>query len=467
MANVLIIDDEIAICNLMARPIRKENHFVEYALTLKDGMAYARSNKVDVIFLDVNMPDGNGLKALPEFKAAPSSPDVIIITGQGNPDGAELAITSGAWTYIQKPPLMADIILQLNRVLQYREKKERRRCPVVLKRDGFIGGSPELSACLAQLAQASGSDVNVLITGETGTGKELVARMIHHNSYRAGKKFVVVDCASLPHNLVHSTLFGHKKGAFTDAQEDRTGLIKEADGGTLFLDEVGELPLAQQKNFLRVLQENRFLPLGSNREATSDFRLISATNRDLQPMADTGHFRKDLLYRIQAFNIMLPPLQGRHQDIKELATYRITKLCEEKGIETKGFSPDFFDALMAYDWPGNVRELIHTMESVFTVARLDPTLYARHLPTNIRVHQARNAVTRTMETAEEETTQDPPASLHKLQDVRESAMLQAEKQYLNDLMAQTNGDMARAVQLSGLSQSRLYFLMKKHQIPRP
>jgi len=466
LANVLIIDDEETICKLLAKPMEREQHHVSYDLTLKQGMARAMDGNFDVIFLDVNLPDGNGLDALPAFKKAPSSPDVIIITGAGNPDGAELAIRSGAWTYIQKPPLMSDIILQLNRVLQYREEKKQRQSPSLLKRGGIIGSSPQLESCLAEVAQVAGSDVNILITGETGTGKELFARTIHNNSFRAAKNFVVVDCASLPEALVNSMLFGHKKGSFTGAQKDRSGLIKEADGGTLFLDEVGELSLAHQKEFLRVLQENRFRPIGSNREIESDFRLIAATNRDLNQMANAGQFRKDLLYRIQSFNIHLPPLKSRPQDIKEIAHHWINRLCEKQGLETKGFSPDFFETLISYDWPGNVRELIHTMERVFAVARFDPTLFSRHLPTKIRVHQARSAVGSNDAKDTSKDSAEHVNAFHKLSEVREAAILKAEKQYLKDLMKNTQGDMQEAVRISGLSQSRLYSLMKKHGISR-
>lgn len=466
MAKVLIVDDEEVVCKLLAMPIRKEKHHVTYALTLEEGLTCAADGDFDVIFLDVNLPDGNGLDALPKFKAAPSSPDIIIITGAGNPDGAELAIRSGAWTYIQKPPSMADIILQLNRVLQYRTEKQQRLHPAVLRRDGIVGSSPQLEACLTEVAQVAGSDVNVLITGETGTGKELFANAIHNNSFRADKKFVVVDCASLPENLVNSMLFGHTKGSFTGAQKDRSGLIKEADGGTLFLDEVGELSLAHQKEFLRVLQENRFRPLGSNREIKSDFRLIAATNRDLNQMVNAGLFRKDLLYRIQSFNLHLPPLKSRPQDIKEMAQHWINLLCDNQGIETKGFSPDFFEALISYDWPGNFRELIHTMERVFTVARFDPTLFARHLPTKIRVYQARSQLNGREETNDNRLSEKQVHVFQKLSEVRDAAVAEAEKQYLQNLMAYTQGEMKASIRISGLSQSRLYSLMKKYRIAR-
>jgi two-component system, NtrC family, response regulator len=467
MANILIIDDEISICKLLARSFRQEGHDVSYVLSLLEGMAQAASGQYDVVFLDVNLPDGNGLESLPKIKEAKSSPEAIIITGQGDPDGAELAIKSGAWTYVEKPPAMENIKLQLSRALQYRKEKLLKKTPVVLKREGIVGSSPQLEACLDQVAVVAASDVSVMITGETGTGKELFARAVHANSARSGKPFVVVDCASLPETLVESTLFGHEKGAFTGAQKDKTGLVKEADGGTLFLDEIGELPLALQKDFLRVLQESKFRPVGSNKEISSDFRLIAATNRDLQTMVNSGQFRQDLLFRIQSFVIVLPPLRTRSQDIKEIAVHCMTGLCEKQGIETKGFSSDFFEILSAYDWPGNIRELINVMETVLTVARFEPTIFPMHLPTAIRAHHARRLVGKKNEKQESNASSlDFEEGFSNLQSIREKALEKVEKQYMSDLMLHTKGDIPDACRISGLSQSRLYHLLKKHQIQR-
>lgn len=467
MAKILIIDDEAAVCKLLARPIGAAGHEVSWALTLAEGLAQAAEGAFDLIFLDVVLPDGNGLDAIPAFRKTPSAPDIIIITGAGDPDGAELAIRSGAWTYLQKPPLMTDVLLQLNRSLQYRLEKARRCGPAILRREGIIGASPALEACLAQVAQVAGSDMNVLITGETGTGKELFARAIHANSFRAGRHFVVVDCASLPDSLANSMLFGHKKGAFTGAQSDRAGLVQEADGGTLFLDEIGDLSPDHQKEFLRVLQENRFRPIGSNREVTSDFRLVAATNRDLDQMVKAGLFRQDLLYRIQTFNIHLPPLRSRPQDIQDITRHQITLLCEREDVPPKEFSSDFFEVLMAHDWPGNVRELMHTLESVFTTARLDATLFPHHLPTRLRVEFARRSVRSDNETKQAESANVSETDIPTLQAARDAAIASVEKQYLFNLMGQTRGNLKEAIRISGLSQSRLYSLLKRHGIARP
>jgi two-component system NtrC family response regulator len=465
MSKILIIDDDKMICKTLARNIQHMGHESTSVFTLEDGLEAVLYGAFDVVFLDVRLPDGNGLDALPMMQKADSSPEIIIITGDGDPDGAQLAIETGAWAYVQKPFNMENLGLQLSRALQYHEKKSQTKPLAILRREGIVGSSPELETCLDLVAQMANSDLNVLITGETGTGKELFAKTVHRNSARSTKNFVVLDCASLPENLVGSMLFGHEKGAFTGAEKPRVGFMKEADGGTLFLDEVGELPLTIQKDFLRALQEHRFCPLGSNKEIESDFRLVSATNRDLGARVQSGQFRKDLYFRIQAVTIELPPLRARPGDIKEIALHYIAKLCERYGTETKGVSPDFFDALTVYDWPGNVRELLNTMERVLAVARFEPTLFLRHLPTELRVHQARASVG---ETGMEEEIYSKKGSqvptLPKLQTVRDAALASAENQYLHDLMLLTKRNIKEACRISGLSQSRLYYLLRKYNI---
>jgi len=440
-------------------------HEVRHALTLEDGLREVSSNDFDVVFLDVRLPDGDGLDALPKVERSPSAPEVIIITGAGDPDGAELAIRSGAWAYIEKPLSMENVALQLTRALQYRKEKAKAGPPVALRTEGIIGSSPELKTCLDLLAQCANSEASVLITGETGTGKELFARSIHENSTSRGGNFVVVDCAALPETLVESILFGHDKGAFTGAERARTGLVQDSDGGTLFLDEVGELPLMIQKDFLGVLQEGRFRPLGSNKEWESNFRLISATNRDLEAMLESRQFRQDLFFRIQSVRIEVPPLRGRPQDIKDLAIYYIRKICEREGIDTKGFSPEFFDTLNAYDWPGNIRELIHTMGRVLTVARFEPTLFPKHLPQKVRIHVARASIRKKGEDEDKAGgDKDPALSLPALQEVREAALSRVERQYLHDLIMLTKRDIREACRISGLSRSRFYDLLRKYKV---
>ena len=462
MANILIIDDDEMMCDLLAQMISRQGHQSASARTLSAGLAEAASGKFDVVFLDVRLPDGNGLEGLAQIRKVPKAPEVIIITGASDPDGAELAIKNGAWDYIQKPATIKEMTLPFLRALQYREEKKAQKPALALKREGIIGESPQIKACLDRLAQAASSEVDVLITGETGTGKELFASAIHRNSPRARESFIVIDCTALPETLVESVLFGHEKGSFTGADRSREGLVAQANGGTLFLDEIGELPLSIQKSFLRVLQEHRFRPIGSKRESTSDFRLVSATNRDLEAMVKTGQFREDLLFRIESFVIKLPSLREHLPDIKDLTIFYMNRLCERNGIGTKGFSPDFFQVLTAYSWPGNVRELFHTLDQVFTVAQNQPTLFPQHLPDQLRIQLARASVKK--DTPEPET---PPASLSKLRDYRETLVTEAEKTYLQNLMATTGGNIEEACRISGLSRPRLYALLKKYQITKP
>jgi two-component system NtrC family response regulator len=465
MANILIIDDDKAICKMLSLIVQRMGHEPSYAITLGDGVKQIQPGSFDVVFLDVNLPDGNGLDALPRIRKTASSPEVIIITGLGDPDGAELAIKNGAWDYVQKPFSKKKVTLQVTRALEYREEKKVTKPPVALKRGVIIGSSSRMKACLDLVAQAASSDVGILITGETGTGKELFARAIHDNSLRADKSFVVVDCAALPETLVESVLFGHERGAFTGADRAKEGLVRQAHGGTLFLDEVGELPLNIQGAFLRVLQEHRFRPVGGRKEVVSDFRLVAATNRDLDEMVKAGEFRSDLLFRLRSITIELPALREHPEDIKELALYYMAKLCDGHCAGTKGFSPEFFDALKAYHWPGNVRELVSTLERAIVSAGDEPTLYAMHLPVHVRVEVARASVDDREAKADKPRTHSP-SKFPRFRGFREQGIATLEKQYLQDLMLFTKGNIQEACRISDLSRSRLYGLLKRHKVSK-
>ncbi|MEA3544807.1 MAG: sigma-54 dependent transcriptional regulator [Thermodesulfobacteriota bacterium] len=468
MAKILIVDDEEMMCATLATLVERKKHVATCAMTLGDGIDLAAREDFDLVFLDVKMPDGNGLDALPIIQASPSSPEVIIMTGFGDPNGAELAIKSGAWDYIEKGFSIKEITLSLERALQYRQEKQEadhKRKPVRLKREYIIGSSPALNNCLDLVAQAAESDANVFITGETGTGKELFARAVYENSLRSKEDFVVVDCTSLPETLVESLLFGHEKGSFTGADRAQSGLVRQANKGTLFLDEIGELPMSLQKSFLRVLQEHRFRPVGSNKEVESDFRLIAATNRDLDAMVETGEFRSDLLFRLRTFMIDLPPLRERREDIKDLTRHHIDRFCQQYGLASKGFSPEFLETLVNYSWPGNVREFVNTLERSLTTARFDQTLYPKHLPPHIRV-QVRRAAMEAGTNVSVDETHSITGNLPKLQEFRDKIYAQAEKEYLQELMEVTRENIQEACRISGLSQSRLYALLKKNAISR-
>jgi two-component system NtrC family response regulator len=460
MGQILIIDDDRTVAEMLRVMISRMGHRVTCAHSAQEGRLLVQTEPFDVVFLDIQLPDEDGLMALPKIINSPSAPEVIMITGYGSPDGAELAVKSGAWDFIEKPLVKNSVELPLIRALQFRDAKKEGTVPVVLKREGIVGSSAKVESCLQSLAKAAASNANVILFGETGTGKELFANAIHKNSKRAAGSFVVVDCAALPGTLVESVLFGHEKGAFTGADRQRDGLVRQADGGTLFLDEVSELPLAVQRPFLRVLQERRFRPLGSRLEYDSDFRLIAATNRDLESMVKAGLFRDDLFYRLRAITIELPPLREHIEDIQELVFHYMAKICERHGTGVKGFSPEFFEALTAYDWPGNVRELIHALDRSLAMASGESTLFPKHLPTDIRVKLARASIRPAKSDAGDEPS--PQRDIESLNEFRRKM----EREYLLNLLKRVGGKMEDACRISGLSRSQLYNLLKQHQISR-
>lgn len=469
MANILIIDDDEQLCRVLKSAIDKMGHRVDSASGIVEGLEKAADDSFDLVFLDVRLPDGNGLDIIKRIKMIPSNPEVIVITGYADPYGVEIAINSDAWDYLQKPLVMKYMKLQLNQALQYRKEKRLKRESMVIKREGIIGESPQIKDCLKFASHAALSDANVLITGETGTGKERFAKTIHKNSNRIKGNFVIVDCAALPETLVESILFGHVKGAFTGADRDMDGLIMQADGGTLFLDEVGELPMPIQKAFLRVLQEHTFRPIGGKIEHQSNFRLIAATNRDLTLMAEKGSFREDLLFRLKSLLIHLPALKERVQDIKELAMYSQLQICEREGIAVKSFSNQFINTLEAYNWPGNVRELNNALEWAISKARFETTLFPKHLPEQIRIHVVRSSLWDSFNNSGITIDCDNKIScrsLPKYKKFREEVIVENEKNYLRELITLTKGNINSACSISGLGRTRLYELMKNHGISR-
>jgi two-component system, NtrC family, response regulator len=462
MADILIVDDDKVIRDWVAEVITRLGHRPVSSPSLREGLRKIQSAPFDIVFLDVEMPDGNGLDIMSEIKASRSSPEIIVLTGMGDPDEAEHAIKNGAWDYLEKPASFDTLKLPILRSLEYRTERRPGKPSNHLKRNGIIGDSQEIASCLEILTQAADSDVNVLITGETGSGKELYAKAIHTNSSRADKNFVVVDCTALPETLVESVLFGHARGAFTGAERSEEGLVKQADGGTLFLDEIGELPFLIQKRFLRVIQEHRFRPVGGRREIESDFRLVAATNRDLETMVLEGRFREDLLFRLRTLCIELPPLRRLPEDIQKITLFYIDQLCERFGIEPKVASPEFWNVIVSYPWPGNVRELIQALEKALIAAKDEPMMYPKHLPTYIRIYLARKSFPKhPTNPGKPEKRSDVRAAPPELKEIRKAAVSEAEKRYLIDLISYTGGDIKKAVRISGLSRSRFYTLLKK------
>jgi len=463
MAEVLILDDDAQYGSMLAEHIQRAGHGVSLAHTLGEGRSKAEAHSYDIVFLDIRLPDGSGLDLLPELRTRDRTPEVIIVTGFGDAESAELAIQYGAWDYVQKRSPIQTVMLSLDRALQYRETRSAMAPRVAFYSPELVGHSHSFRACLNVAAQAASTDVNVLLIGETGTGKEVLAKAIHDNSSRVAGPFIVVDCTALPENLIGSLLFGHERGAFTGADHKRIGLIQQADGGTLFLDEIGDMPLEIQKSFLRVLQEHRFRPLGASKEVASNFRLVAATHRNLDRRAEEGAFRRDLLFRLRSLTISLPPLRERMGDIDSLASHFLIRECTLRGGQVKGLTEGFREALRTYDWPGNVRELANAMAAAAARAGEDPVLFAAHLPVHIRLPLVRASAG--AHSAAETAVADGPtpwpntaATLLSFREMRN----EFEKAYLAELVRRAEGDIEKACQLSGLSRPHIYSLLKKH-----
>jgi len=450
-ATVLIVDDDNIFCNMLEDLLQQMGHNTEICHRIDECKIKLNQQTWDLILLDVGLPDGSGLSLLPVIRQTQKTPEVIIITGDGDASGAELAITNGAWDYLVKTTALERINLTVARALEHHRTSMQLQALKTLDVCGIIGKSPALVRCLDQVGQAGSNNFNVLITGQSGTGKELFARAIHSNSDRAMCRLVVVDCAALPTTLVESVLFGHVKGAFTGADHDADGLFKSADGGTLFMDEVGELPLDLQRIFLRVLQEKSFRPVGSSREIPSDFRLIAATNKNLDDRVAKGHFREDLLFRLRSMSLNLPPLKDRGNDLGLLVTHFLNIMTD--GSQTP--SDQFLAALCAYDWPGNIRELNHVLESAVAAAPSESCLIAQHLPSKLRVLLAQKGMEQATSQSALKEDNDP------LPTIREFRFEQ-DRKYLIRLVREAKKDMQHAAMKAGLSLSRLYSLLREH-----
>jgi len=468
MAAILIVDSDEQYLEMLSGQIGCLGHDAACALSCEDGWHKLTAGNFAVMLISALLPDGDGLSLLPRFKDLADPPEVIILAADVNAEEARSALEQGAWDYVEKPLLFTDIKPVVESALTYREQTRALNSIRTFARGGIIGNSGPMKACLDLAAHAAESDVNVLICGETGTGKELLARVIHANSSRANGPLIVVDCAALPEHLAESMLFGHKKGAFTGADSDKDGLVKQADGGTLFLDELGELPLALQKTFLRVLQEKCFRPVGAKHEIKSNFRLIAATNRNLAEMAGEGKFRDDLLFRVHALMVNPPPLRERKQDIAELALSRIALQCRLRGSEPKKVSTEFLETLQAYSWPGNVRELFNVLDGCLAQVRGEGILIPQHLPVQLRIEAAQAAILQRRPAANVKEQKQPLRTIiPELKVYRQMAAQEAEKKYLHNLTSLQRVDVDSACQISGLSRSRFYELLKKYRLPAP
>src|SRR5216117_3519860 len=373
MGRILIADDHDALRRGLVRGLTEAGHEVEEASNGNAAIECLHDGHFDVVLSDLKMGGSDGLDVLRTTRALHATTAVILMTAFGSGTTAVEAMKNGAFDYVQKPFEIEEMEVKIEKALEMRRMKNeldylRGTQQDIYDFDKIVGSSPALARVLDIVKKVAKSNTTVLIRGETGTGKELIAVAIHHNSLRASRNFVKVNCAALQENLLESELFGHEKGAFTGADKQRIGRFEQADGGTLFLDEIGDMSASTQAKILRVLQEHEFERLGGTRTLRVDVRMIAATNRDLNAMVQAAQFREDLYYRLNVVSIEMPPLRERKDDIVPLANAFMRKFAGELKKKIETIEPDAQKLLMRYNWPGNIRELENTIERAILLA---------------------------------------------------------------------------------------------------
>ena len=464
---ILIVEDNVGLSQIQKDWLSQAGYEAVTAMNEPIARSLIRKTQFDLILSDVRLPEGDGISLLEWLRKEKKDIPFIITTEYVSVPDVVRTIKLGARDYLPKPvhrdyllELAEDIFHPVATVRKQERQLFHRTSPMILKVEKF-----------ARLVAPS--EMSVMILGANGTGKESVAQTIHDNSERYGKPFVAVNCGALPRELAASLFFGHEKGAFTGADTAKSGYFDLAKGGTLFLDEVGELPLPVQGAFLRALELRRFRPVGEVREVESDFRLVAATNRDLDDMVGMDLYRSDLRFRLRGMTIHVPPLRRRAEDIPLLAEHFTARYCQRHELPNKELTPDCYAMLADYSWPGNVRELRHTIERACAAAGDGTQLFTRHLPTEIRIELARKRLVHLSEPEESAPTaplpeQEPstqprkPETFPTLRDMK----AKAERDYIAGLFAACQGDVRRAAGIAGVSRGHFYELLKKYGLDR-
>lgn len=434
--SILVIDDEPSICELYTRFLEDSGYEVQSAGLLSDVRTILGGRNFDAVILDQFLPDGKGMDLIEELRAANPDKAIIMITGQGDIPLAVEAMQRGADNFLTKPVQLADLRVVVQKTLEVgalRRKSRACRAMSEKTRPDF-GTSPVMRSVMEIAGLASDSEAPVLITGETGVGKGVLARWIHENGARAGGLFVEVNCSALRGELLASELFGHSRGAFTSAVQDREGLLDAADGGTLLLDEIGDMDIAIQAQFLKVIEEKTYRRLGEVKQRKSNFRLICATNKDLEAEASQGRFRKDLLYRVQVLPVQIPPLRDRREDVPGLVRQLLVFL----NYQYRDIPDDVLSLLESYPWPGNVRELRNVLERALLLARGEQ-LQSAQFPGLQQADPAPAA----------------PASMKELERI--------EMESIRTALERCGGDVNKTAEVLGISRATIFRRLKKYQ----
>ena len=447
---VLIVDDERSMGDLLETDLRlRDFDPVCFTSPVTAFEAFGRDDFAAVL-TDVKMPGMNGIEFCSRLVASRPDVPVVVMTAFGNLETAVAAMRAGAYDFVTKPIEMELLALILRRAVERRQLHQQiHSLREAVGRAGsfeqLLGESAAMQRLYGQLTQVADSEASVLITGESGTGKELVARALHQRSRRHDKPFVAVNCAALPDTLLESELFGHVKGAFTDARADRKGLFAEAEGGTLLLDEIGELPLAMQAKLLRALEENKVRPVGGQREVPFDVRLLTATNRDLETAAEENRFRQDLLFRINVIQLDVPPLRARSADVLLLAQHFVQQFSARANKRIDGMAEPVAAKLLAYSWPGNVRELRNVVERAVALTRFDQ-LTIDDLPDKIRDYRSSQVV----------LAGDDPGELLPLEEI--------ERRYILHVLQCVGENRTLAARTLGLDRKTLYRKLRQYGV---
>ena len=455
---ILIVDDERPILLTLAALLGRRGYEVETAATASLGLKLLKSKSPALVLLDLQLPDAEGLQTLDQIKTEFPGVQVIILTAHDSLNNAIESIKRGAFHFISKPYAPEELLSLVDKALEkqslLRETAELRqktqqlekRLEIAETRMGPIFTSKVMQEIEELITAMAPSEANVLITGESGVGKEVIANTIHQRSQRAGKVMVKLNCAAFPQAMIEGELFGYVKGAFTGAMNDFPGMIAEADGSTLFLDEISDMPLDLQTRFLRVLQEREYRPLGSTRTLKADFRVIAATNRSVTEALAENKLRSDLYYRIKTFQIEVPPLRDRKQDIPPLVASFVKQFAQKLGKEEPSIAPDAFQKLLDYGWPGNVRELQNTIEYAVVLSRQN-LIGVKDLPAEVQLPIALQQTDRSTSARQ---------GVQSLDDVERTTILQA--------LAQCHGNKKKAAELLGIQRPTLYNKMKRYAI---